>query len=577
MKILGLNIFHADTSACLIIDGKIVAASEEERFTRVKHYSGFPVNSIHNALQQCNLNINDIDIISINSNPYYNFFNKIKYLFTTFANVVNLPKRVLRVRNKVELEKNLYNYFGTTKKFKKVYVPHHQAHIYSSFLCSGEDSGLGMSFDASGDFSTTEVYRIKNNNLEILKKQIFPHSLGIFYQAITQFLGFDDYGDEYKVMGLAGFGENKFKDQFDKIILNNTNSLFKLNLKYFRHHEIGFDFNFQNNIPYFENLYSKNIIELLGEPRKKDEKIERRHYDIAHSLQKKFEEVSTKIISYFKEDGDKNLFLSGGCAFNAVNNKNLSEQFNFQKIIIQPNSGDAGGALGSALYASKNHDKEFVNKKLSSVYTGPIEDYEEIKKNIKKYLNKNFLIEYFEDEDNQLDQIANYLHKGKIIAWHQGKMEFGPRALGNRSILANPLISSIKDDINKKIKSREIFRPFAPSVLKDFVEKYFILSDSLNYEYMNVTCDTKKEYINKISSVLNADGSARIQIVDQKLNRKYYKLIEKFQKLSDYGLLLNTSLNIQEPICCYSKDTIKSFANSDIDVLCIENYVIQRN
>ena len=193
-------------------------------------------------------------------------------------------------------------------------------------------------------------------------------------------------------------------------------------------------------------------------------------------------------------------------------------------------------------------------------------------------MNENkFLIEYIEDEDKQLIQVANYLLNGKIIAWHQGKMEFGPRALGNRSILANPLIDNIKYVINEKIKTRETFRPFAPSVLKDYVDRYFVTNDSMNYNYMNVTCDTKKEYINKIRSVLNSDGTARIQIVDQKLNKKYYNLIQKFQELSGYGLILNTSLNIQEPICFNSADSIKLFLKSEIDVLCIENYVIQRN
>jgi len=577
MNILGLNIYHADTSACLIVNGKIISASEEERFLRVKHYSGFPVNAINYALKEGNLEINDIDIIAINSNAYYNFFNKLKYILTTFDNIKNLPKRFLRIKDKIELDKKLYDYFGTTKKFKKLYVPHHNAHIYSCFLCSGQENGLGLSFDASGDFSTTEVYRINKNNLKILKKQIFPHSLGIFYQAITQFLGFNDYGDEYKVMGLAGFGEDKFKDQFDKIIFNDTKNLFKLNLKYFRHHIVGFDFNFQNNIPFYENLYSDNIIKLLGKPRKKNDEIQKKHYDIAHSLQKKFEEISTKIISSFKKDNDENLFLSGGCAFNAVNNKNLSEQHNFKNIIIQPNSGDAGGALGSALYASKKYDKKFENKFLETIYIGPKENNQQIEKNIEKYLKNKFLIEYIEDEDKQLIQVANYLLNGKIIAWHQGKMEFGPRALGNRSILANPLIDNIKYVINEKIKSRETFRPFAPSVLKDYVDRYFVTNDSMNYNYMNVTCDTKKEYINKIRSVLNSDGTARIQIVDQKLNKKYYNLIQKFQELSGYGLILNTSLNIQEPICFNSADSIKLFLKSEIDVLCIENYVIQRN
>ena len=576
MKILGLNIFHADTASCLIIDGEIIAASEEERFTRVKHYSGFPVNSIFYALREGKIDINEIDIIAINSNPYYNLGNKVKFLASAYKNLLNLPKRVLRVRNKIELERNLYNYFGTTKKFKKVYVPHHNAHIYSSILCSGFNNGLGLSFDASGDFSTTEIYNVQNNKFNILNKQIFPHSLGIFYQAITQFLGFKDYGDEYKVMGLAGFGKNKYKAEFDQLIKFNKNRLFELNLSFFRHHEIGFDFNFENNIPYFENLYSKKLENLLGNSRDKDEQITERHFHIAHSLQKKFEEVTYKIINYYKSPSHKNLFLSGGCAFNAVNNKFISDKNIFQNIIIQPNSGDAGGALGAGLYASKKFDEKFKNEKLKSIYVGPSENDKDVQKNINIFIDDSFKVKHYIDEKEIISKIANFLEKGKIIAWHQDKMEYGPRALGNRSILANPTIPSIKNEINKKIKTREAFRPFAPSVLEEFVEKYFIVNSSSNYNFMNITCQTKADYINIFQSVLNSDGTARIQTVNEQTNRRYYNLIKEFYKLTNYALVLNTSLNIQEPICCNSEDTLKLFVKSDIDVLCIQNFIIER-
>ena len=306
-----------------------------------------------------------------------------------------------------------------------------------------------------------------------------------------------------------------------------------------------------------------------------------RHKDIACSLQVVFQKLFNEIVSYFKnKTGHKNLFLSGGCAFNALNNKYIGEKNNFEKIHIFPNSGDAGGGFGSALYTNFKKNKKYKKIKLETMYVGPKEQSNEIEKVLsKKFKNKNeiFNIEKFENKESLIKKVAQDLNNGLIIAWHQGRMEFGPRALGNRSILGNPSISNIKEIINSKIKNREDFRPFAPSILKEFADEYFILNTNLDYRFMNVICDTKKDKRNLIPGVINIDNTSRPQIVDKNDNEVYYNLIEEFYKMSKVPILLNTSLNIQEPICCSSEDTVNTFLNSGIDIMAIENFYIRRN
>lgn len=579
MKIVGLNFFHADTSSAIIIDNKLIAAAEEERFSRIKHFSGFPVKSLNFCLKEARLKIDDVDYISVNTNPYYNFFSKLKFSLKNLNNI-NIIQRIERIRLRRNINKYLYWYFGSTKKVKLNFVPHHLSHNCSSILTSGLDDGLSISFDAAGDFSTLEVYEFKQNNFIKLHSEQFPHSLGILYQSITQYLGFKDYGDEYKVMGLAAYGQPCYIKELETLFNYNQNN-FRLNLEYFQHHIVGFNFNFTNDYPYFTDLYSKKLINLLGEDRKSNEKILQRHKDIACSLQVVFQKLFNEIVSYFKnKTGHKNLFLSGGCAFNALNNKYIGEKNNFEKIHIFPNSGDAGGGFGSALYTNFKKNKKYKKIKLETMYVGPKEQSNEIEKVLsKKFKNKNeiFNIEKFENKESLIKKVAQDLNNGLIIAWHQGRMEFGPRALGNRSILGNPSISNIKEIINSKIKNREDFRPFAPSILKEFADEYFILNTNLDYRFMNVICDTKKDKRNLIPGVINIDNTSRPQIVDKNDNEVYYNLIEEFYKMSKVPILLNTSLNIQEPICCSSEDTVNTFLNSGIDIMAIENFYIRRN
>lgn len=575
MKVLGLNIYHANSSATIIIDGKIVASAEEERFVRIKNYRGFPTASINFCLNYCNLTINNIDIISVNHNVYYNFIPKFIYAVKNFFNY-SYRKAFENVKSKKSIEKSMYSFFGLTKKIPIVYVPHHLAHLSSSLLCSGLSEGIGVTIDGSGDFSTLEIYKISENKIKLLHKLNYPHSLGIFYQSITQYLGFKNYGDEYKVMGLAAHGKPKYKNEIKKI-LNYENGKIRLNKKYFLHHINLVDKKI--SIARYQNFYSAELVDLLGASRKSREPILNRHKDIASSLQVVFEETILNLIKYYNEKiRAKNIFLAGGCFFNSLLNMKIIKSNEFKHVVIQPNSGDGGGSLGAALYASRIYDKKFQNKKFTNVYLGYEDSAKQVKKTLDEYFsnNKKFIYKKFSTNSELCKKVSLLLKSNNVIAWHQGRAEYGPRALGNRSILANPASNKIKLIINKKIKAREEFRPFAPSILDTYANEYFNISKNFDYRYMTVTTLAKKNIFKKIPAVLNVDNTARIQIVKKIDNKKFYNLLNCYYKLTKCPLLLNTSLNIQEPICNSVNDTVPTFINSGLDALVVENYLVTR-
>ena len=576
MNILGINCYHADSSATILIDGKIVAASEEERFSRIKHMKGFPVNSIDFCLNRAKLNIDKIDIIAINFNGTYNFKEKLYFLLLNFFRFRTWKNKIKKFKSFTSILDTFYNYYGITNKIKIINVSHHLAHAASSVFVSGLKDGISISLDGSGDFSTGEVYTFSNRSFKLKKKINFPHSIGIFYQAITQYLGFKDYGDEYKVMGLAASGKPIYFDKL-KNVLKYDNGNLKLNLNYFRHHKYLDESTLTDlNVP---ELFSKKLIKLLGKPRKKKSKILKKHKDIASSLQKIFETRVLEYVSYYQNKYKlNNLFLSGGSFLNSLSNMNLINKTKFKKIFIQPNAGDAGGSLGAALYASNKFDKKFKNIRLQNIYLGFKDKNKVVKEMIDFYFknNKKFKVRKFLSMTDVVSIISKELSNSKIIAWHQNSAEFGPRALGNRSILADPRELKIKNMINKKIKNRDSFRPFAPSVIDKFAKEYFNISEKFDYYYMNATVKVKKNMEKCIPAVVNFDNTARIQIVKKKMNLNYYRLIESFYKITKIPILLNTSLNIEEPIANSCEDSIKTFLNSKIDHLVINKYIISR-
>ena len=574
MNIIGLNLFHADSSACLVKDGKLTAAVEEERFSRIKNFSGFPIESIRFCLKENNLDISDIDLIAVNNNKFYNYKEKISFgLRNLYKKNILLKAHTLFTKPNINNLFLKYLEYDISNKVK--YIPHHLSHLASTYLQAECNEALGFSFDGSGDFSTTEIYDIADNRLTLIEKVLYPHSLGIFYQAFTQFLGFKNYGDEYKVMGLASYGKPIYKDRIKKII--NDDNFFKLNLKYFDHHEKSINYNFDTGKPYFDDLFSKKLEYMFGKSRQKDEAITKYHMDIASSVQFVFEDtIITKLNKLQKNNNYENLCLSGGCAFNSVLNGKIITKTKFKKVYTSPNVGDAGGAVGAALIVAIENKENIIRK--STMFLGTEYSNEYINENIvkKNQSIKSFNINYFEDFNELTKVVSKYLSEKKIIGWFQGKMEWGPRALGNRSILADPTNPNARDLINKKIKKREEFRPFAPSVLYEKASHYFEMNN-VESPFMSSVFNAKENVKNLVPSVVHVDGSCRVQTVKESDNARYYQLIKEFEKISGIPILLNTSLNVNEPICESPEDAYEIFTQTLMDVLVLEKWVFIKN
>ncbi len=572
MLILGINFNHPETSVTLADKDDILFSIEEERLTRIKNYSGFPIMGIKYILKKFNITLEEIDIIVTNNSKFYNLHEKIIYLI---KNIFNLKEKLNVVAN----DKNSVNdyfkkYFNTDLQKKIKSYPHHLCHAASSYFSSDFSDCNIVSFDGFGNFSSLEIYSVKNNKFRLIHKNTFPNSLGIFYQAITQFLGFKDYGDEYKVMAMAAYGQNNFSKEMDEIVDFHDGNIL-LNLKFFRHQNINL-FSYDDGFPVFPNLYSSKLIELLGDDRNHNEDLKQKHFDIANSLQKKFEDISLKIIDLsYSKNKSENLILTGGCAMNSLFNGKVIKNSNYKNLFVSNASGDSGGSIGCVLL-----ERKIKKKSNNYVFNGPSYNNNEIFNEIKNN-NLNFereSINYvFEEDENKINNlIINALIDGKLIGLFREKMEFGPRALGNRSLIANPKIKNIKQIINSKIKNREEFRPFACSILSGQESNYFETNQENHLELMNKVFKIKDEFINEYPGIIHKDLTCRIQAVTKNMNKRYYDLIKLFYEKSNIPMILNTSLNSSEPICCSPKDAINFFLKTKVDTLIMENYIIYR-
>ncbi len=576
MNILGLNINHADSSACLVVDGKIIFAIEEERFTRIKHYSNFPINSINACLENSNLEMSNIDYVAVNYNPKSNLKAKLIYMSKNIFTIHGV-KKLINFRKKLFVDNDLANFLKKNNfRGSFINVEHHLSHIASSYLISGFKDSLGLSIDGFGDFTSTASYLCKNNNIQKIKRVIFPHSLGILYQSLTQFLGFKNYGDEYKVMGLASYGKPKYKDEFSEIIEYDEKKYFRLNLKYFTHHNNpNFSFKFKDGIPYFENLFNEKFYEVFGD-NFRSSKITEQHYNLASTLQFVFEDIVFKILNNLYEKFEiSNLCLAGGCALNSRFNGKILEKTKYKKIFIQPNASDGGGSAGAALYLSSVKDRKFHNINFDNAYLGTSFSNEYIKKNVidAKVKDSNFNYKFLE-EDELNSFTSNQLANSAIIGWFKGKCEWGPRALGNRSILADPRNPNIKDIINEKIKRRENFRPFAPAVIEEKAHEYFNISRSS--PHMLFVVDAKDNIKKILPAVVHVDNTCRVQTVSKSNNIIFYNLLKKFEEISKIPVLLNTSFNENEPIVQKPEEAFNCFERTKMDCLILENWLIYR-
>ena len=578
MYILGLNVFHGDCSACLFKDDKLIAAVEEERITRIKHAAGFPINSIKFCLDFEKIDIKDIEYVAINRNPNLRFFTKAIYALKNIIHTKKIFDRIKNFKKINSLEDEFQKHFFTKLKNKVFLVDHHLAHAASSVLMSKFNDCNYITIDGFGDFLSTTIGKFDNHKFNTLQDVKFPHSLGLFYTAITQFLGFKNYGDEYKVMGLSSYGKPTYVEEINKIIKFDTKNLFQLNLDYFKHHNKGIEMSWLDGEPKLGDVYSDKLIDILGKPREKGDKIESKHMDIASSTQIVFEEIAIKILNRLYDlNNSDNLCLSGGCAMNSVFNGKILQNTKYKNIYINHSPGDSGGSIGAGMIAINKIYKKII-KINDTAYLGPYYSMDKIKLILDSYNDKfkklNIKITKFNNNDELINSIANNLSLKKVIGLFQGRMEFGSRALGNRSIICDPRNPDIKSLLNLKIKNREEFRPFAPSVLLESVNEWFESNDEV--PFMSKVHKIKKEKAELVPGVVHVDGTCRLQSVSESDNPLYHSIIKKFKEITNIPLILNTSFNENEPIVCKPEDAIDCFLRTKMDNLFIEKYLISR-
>lgn len=574
MYILGINAYHADSSAAILVDGKLLAATEEERFTRVKHWAGFPTQAILFCLREAGITLDQVDHIAIGRDPKAKFNKKMMYLLKHPAGGFDMVKRRFDNSRKVSsLETEFAKLSGLSEEVIKPKIhniEHHRSHLASAFFVSPFQEAALLSIDGSGDFTTTMIGIGKGNKIEVLDSVDFPMSVGSFYTSFTQFLGFPYYGDEYKVMGLAPYGEPKYVDKLRDVIRFTDNGLFEWNEKYFKSaKDVGVSYD--NNIPFVDTLYTPYLEEKFGPSREKGSELTQYHKDMAASVQRFTEELILHIVNHLqKRTGLKNICIAGGVAQNSVANGKIIKNSNFENLYIPSAGHDAGIAMGCAYYVYNQVLGMPRPEPVYSAYTGSRFSNEEVEIYLK---SRNITYTRYSDEE-LYEKVANRIVDSGVIGWFQGRAEFGPRALGARSILADPRRNDAKDLLNAKIKRRESFRPFAPSILKEYVAEYFELSDDV--PFMEKVFPIKKEKHSAIPAVTHFDGTGRLQSVDKNVSPRYYALIDAFRKKTGVPILLNTSFNENEPIVNTPAEALDCFLRTQMDMLVIENCVVER-
>ncbi|MBW7913339.1 MAG: carbamoyltransferase [Taibaiella sp.] len=574
MTILGINAYHADSSAAIFVDGKLIAATEEERFTRVKHWAGFPALAIKFCLQEAGITLEQLDYIAIGRDPKAKRANKLAFIAKNpLANAGLIMDRLKNAKNVSSLEEEFQKAFGVSAsviKPKIHQVEHHRSHLASAFFASPFDEAAILSIDGSGDFTTTMIAVGKGNKIVVLDSVDFPVSAGLFYTAFTQYLGFPHYGDEYKVMGLAPYGEAKYVDDIKKMLKFTDNGLFTWEQKYFTSpSQIKLDY--ENNIPTVSQLYTSKIEDVFGPARKKGDELTQKHKDMAASVQRVCEELIMHILNHlYKKTGLKNVCIAGGVAQNSVANGKVLSQTPFEQLYIPSAGHDAGISMGAGLYLY-NHILDMPRAEpIYSAYTGSRFSNDEIE----AYLKERG-VKYTRYSDDELyDRVTNKLLEPGVVGWFSGRAEFGPRALGGRSIIADPRNPKAKDLLNSKIKRRESFRPFAPSILKDYVGEYFTRVEDV--PFMEKVLPIKPEKHAEIPAVTHVDGTGRLQTVMKEVSPRYYALIDTFRKKTGTPILLNTSFNENEPIVNTPEEALNCFLRTDMDMLVLENIVLEK-
>ncbi len=561
MYILGISAYYHDSAACLLKDGKIMAAIEEERFSRTKHDNNFPYKAINFCLENQKIKTEDVDYVAYYEKPLLKFERILENFVDTYPfSLAPFVKRMPEwLGDKIKIE-SVIRKLGFKKKI--FFVPHHFSHASSTFYPSPFKKAAILTIDGVGEYQTTALWKGEEKKIQLLKYLNYPHSLGLLYSTFTAYLGFKVNEDEYKVMGLAAYGKPIYVDEIYSAVDVKEDGSFKLNLKYF-----GFRESF--------SMFNKNFEILFGPIRQPEEKITQRHKDIAASIQKVTEDVYFKILNHlYLVTKSENLCLSGGVALNALANGKIYKKTPFNKIYILGAAGDSGAAIGAALFVYLNKAHPLKGSTLiKHLYFGSSYDNDQIERILKKHHLK---YKKFIKEEKLINKTARLIVQGKIIGWFQGKCEYGPRALGNRSILCKADPKSMKAKMNF-IKKREQFRPFAGSILQSEVYKYFEVPEVGHESPFMVFCfKIKAEKKEDLKAIVHIDGTCRIQTVD-KTNGRYFKLIKKFYQLTNIPCLLNTSFNIMgEPIVETPTQAINDFINTNMDYLVIEDFFVEK-
>jgi carbamoyltransferase len=578
MNILGINAYHGNASAAIVCDGQLIAAVEEERFNRVKYAAGFPAAAIRYCLKEAGLTLADVDHVAVPRNPYARLLTKLFYA----ARMPSFARERMKVLAKFTgIREALATAFDANpEKLKATFhrVEHHVAHLASSFYCSPFEQAALLSADGLGDFASSMWGAGYGPRMNVHASIAFPHSLGLYYSAVTQYLGFLKFGDEYKVMGLAAYGEPEFLEEFREIV-RSSGAGFSLNLKYFTHHRTGPEMSWAeaDKTPVLGKLYSDHLAELLGPARSTEEQIEQRHKNLASSLQGRLEEVYLGMLRHLAETTRmKSVCLAGGVAFNCVANGKIPKETPFENVYVHPAAGDAGLAVGAAQYIWHQilgNPRSFA---MEHAYWGPGYSIEETREAIDtaKLSGNGHEVAQLEEKP-LLERTAKIIGEGKILGWFQGRAEWGPRALGNRSIVADPRRPEMKEVLNRRIKHREIFRPFAPSILAEASGEWF--ENSHPSPFMTMAYPVRAAKRDKIPAPTHVDGTGRLQTVTKTANPRYWELIKEVERQTGVPVVLNTSFNDNEPIVCKPQEAIDCFLRTRMDALVLGDFLITKS
>lgn len=574
MNIIGINAYHGDASAALVTDGQLVAAAEEERFNRIKHWAGFPAQSIQYCLDSSGLAIEDIDHIAVSFNPRANLGRRLAFVAAHRPSARAIIDRLRRQGKTLGLEDQLSTGLGIERsriraKFHR--IEHHQTHVAAGFLLSPYEESAVLSVDGMGDFTSTLTAYGQGTKWKEFDRVFFPHSIGFLYSAITMYLGFPFYGDEYKVMGLAPYGEPEYADAIRKMI-HPKGDTFTLNLDYFTHHKRGVRMKWNDGAPMVEPFHSQKLVDELGPQRKRDEELTPKHDNIAKSLQVVTEEIILHLLKrLYTKCNSENICMTGGVAMNSVANGKITTQTPFKNVYIPAGAADNGTAFGAAFYVWHN----LLGSKRSFVQDHAYWGYESTEEECRRSIKEAGLPFDSVSVNELVDRVTDLMLDGKVVGWFQGRMEFGARALGNRSLIADPRRTDMRDIINLRIKFREKFRPFAPSILEERVGEWFEIDEPT--PYMEKVFPIKQEKHGIIPAVTHVDGSGRLQTVSSETNPLYHALIKKFYEKTGVPIILNTSLNENEPVVRTPAEAISCFLRTDMDALALGQNIIDRH